>query len=152
MFYNDSLCDTQNIKHTLFIGCVFLLGVIKIIGFALDSSGDVVFQKNKIVMISDKELTAQTIRTVLNTNKNEWFLNTDEGITFSNILVKNPDYDAIKAEVAEGLKQVNEDFMLKSFDYNLGENRKLDIRFEATDGKEDILYSSDTVNLNFGKE
>ena len=123
-----------------------MLGVITITGFALDPWGDVVIQKNKIVMISDKELKAQTIRTVINTNKKEWFLNTDEGITFSNILVKNPDYDTIKAEIVGALQQVDEDLMLKSFDYTLNKNRELDIRFEATDGTEDILYS--TVDLN----
>ena len=123
-----------------------MLGVITITGFALDPWGDIVIQKNKIVMISDKALKAQTIRTVLNTNKKEWFLNTDEGITFSNILVKNPDYDAIKAEVVGALNQVDENLMLKSFDYTLSKDRQLDIRFEATDGTEDIVYS--TVDLN----
>lgn len=121
-------------------------------GFALDSSGDVVVQKNKIVMISDKALTLQTVRTVIGTNKGEWFLNTDEGINFDNMLGKNPDYDAIKGEVAQGLSQVNEDLMLKNFDYSLNENRKLDINFEATDGTEDIIYNSETVNLEFSSD
>ena len=116
-------------------------------GFALDPDGDVVIQKNKIVMINDKNLTAQTIRTILNTNKGEWFLNTEEGINFKNIFVKNPDYDTIKSEVAAGLVQVNEDLMLKSFKCELGKDRKLSLDFEATDGAEDIVYNSDTVNL-----
>ncbi len=116
-------------------------------GFALDSNGDVVIQKNKIVMIKDKALTLQKIRTILSTNKNEWFLNTDEGINFSNIFVKNPDYDTIKGEIAAGLSQVDEDLLLKSFAYTLGKDRKLDVKFEASDGSEDIIYNSETVNL-----
>ena len=88
-------------------------------GFALDSNGDIVIQKNKIVMVKDKDLTLQTIRTILSTNKNEWFLNTDEGIDLSKIFVKNPDYDTIKGEVATGLSQIDEDLLIKGFDYSL---------------------------------
>lgn len=121
-------------------------------GFALDHNGDVVIQKNKIVMISDKALTLQTVRSIIGTNKGEWFLNTDEGINFDNLHGKNPDYDAIKGEIAQGLSQVNEDLMLKSFDCSLDENRKLDINFEASDGTEDIIYNSETVNLEFSSD
>lgn len=121
--------------------------MFKIIGFALDSSGDVVIQKNRIVTIKDKDLKLQTIRTILNTNKNEWFLNTDEGINFANIFVKDPDFDTIKGEIAQGLSQVDEDLLLKSFDCTLSKDRKLDVKFEASDGTEDIIYNSETVNL-----
>ena len=40
-------------------------------------------------MIEGSDLTAQTVRTVLSTNKGEWFGNPDEGINFRNILGKN---------------------------------------------------------------
>lgn len=126
----------------------FVLGVITIKGFALDAQGDVVIQKHKIVMIEDKALKLQTIRTVLNTNKKEWFMNSDEGINFQNIFVKNPDYDVIKSEIAGGLVQVDENLMLKSFKYELDKERRLKLDFEATDGSEDIIYNSDTVNLD----
>ena len=125
----------------------FVLGVITIKGLALDEQGDVVIQKQKIVMIEDKALKLQTIRTTLNTNKGEWFMNTDEGINFQNIFVKNPDYDVIKSEIADGLVQVDENLMLKSFKYELDKERRLKLDFEATDGSEDIIYNSDTVNL-----
>lgn len=108
------------------------------IGFALDQNGDVVIQNNKIVMVSDNELTRQTMRTVVGTNNGEWFLNTDEGINFKNILVKNPDYDVIKGEVTDGIKQVDKDFVLNSFDYSLDKNRNLKIDFEATNGNNTI--------------
>jgi len=45
-------------------------------------------RSGKIEMISDTELTAQKVRTVLNTNKGEWFGNLDEGIDLWKILGK----------------------------------------------------------------
>lgn len=57
-------------------------------GFMLDEQGDVVIQKGEIQMIHGKELTAQTIKSVLGTQKGEWFLNWDEGINLDNILGK----------------------------------------------------------------
>lgn len=58
-------------------------------GFLLDSNGDVVIENNKIVMIDGQNLKAQTVRTLLGTNKGEWFGNEEEGISFKNILGKN---------------------------------------------------------------
>ena len=57
--------------------------------FKLDSNGDVVIKNGNIAMVDGAELTAQTVRTLLGTNKGEWFGNLDEGISFKNILGKN---------------------------------------------------------------
>ena len=57
-------------------------------GFKLNENGDVVIANDEIELISDDELTQQTIKTVLNTNKGEWFANKDEGINFRAILGK----------------------------------------------------------------
>ena len=54
-------------------------------GFALDNNGDVIIEKNKIKMIDGVDLINQTVKTVLGTNKTEWFLNIDEGIDFNSI-------------------------------------------------------------------
>ena len=54
-------------------------------GFALDNNGDVIIEKNKIKMIDGVDLINQTVKTVLGTNKTEWFLNVDEGIEFNNL-------------------------------------------------------------------
>lgn len=56
-------------------------------GFQL-KNGDVVIENNEIQMVSDAELIRQTVETVLNTNKGEWFFDEDEGINFDNILGK----------------------------------------------------------------
>ena len=54
-------------------------------GFALDNNGDVIIEKNKIKMIDGVDLINQTVKTVLGTNKTEWFLNVDGGIEFNNL-------------------------------------------------------------------
>ena len=56
-------------------------------GFQL-KNGDVLIEKNEIQMISGAELLCQTVKSVLNTNKGEWYFDEDEGIEFSNILGK----------------------------------------------------------------
>jgi hypothetical protein len=55
-------------------------------GFKLDSSGDIIINNNTIEMISGNELLAQTVRTLLGTNKGEWALNEQEGINHRNII------------------------------------------------------------------
>lgn len=59
-------------------------------GFKLNN-GDVVIENGVIQMTSGGDLLRQTVETVLNTNKGEWWLNPDEGINFSNILGKHTD-------------------------------------------------------------
>lgn len=56
-------------------------------GFSL-TDGDLTITNNEIDMIEDDNLTAQTIRCVLSTNKGEWFFDEEEGIDFDNIFGK----------------------------------------------------------------
>lgn len=48
--------------------------------------GDLVITNNEIELVEGKELTRQTIQSVLSTNKGEWKFDTEEGINFYNIL------------------------------------------------------------------
>lgn len=57
-------------------------------GFALDEHGDVVIQNGEIQMVYGANLTAQTVKSVLSTQKGEWFLDANEGINRDNILGK----------------------------------------------------------------
>lgn len=57
--------------------------------FLLDNNGDVVIKGSDILMVEGSELLAQKVRTVLGTNKGEWFANEDEGIDNRVILGKN---------------------------------------------------------------
>lgn len=51
-------------------------------------SDNLVVNKKEIEMVSGNELTAQTIQSVLSTNKGEWIFDENEGINFANILGK----------------------------------------------------------------
>ena len=62
--------------------------MIIIKGFALDDKGDLIIENGDIQMAHGAELTKQTIKTVLGTQKGEWFLNWDEGINHNEILGK----------------------------------------------------------------
>lgn len=98
--------------------------------FKLDSNGDVVIKNNDIALIEGNDLLLQTIKTILGTNKREWFLNLNEGITFSNILKKKPDKEAIRNEIMSGLIQVDETLCLTNFDYEV-DDRNLLVKFTA---------------------
>lgn len=110
-------------------------------GFKLNDSGDVVLAKNDIGIVEGSELIRQTVQTVLSTNKNEWSFNNDEGIYFKKIIVKNPDMDLIKNEIVEGLKQVDETFVLTEFSY-LVKSRNLLINFSAVNSNGETISSS----------
>jgi len=100
-------------------------------GFKLNSNGDIVIS-NDIELVSDDELTRQTLQTVLQTNKGEWWFNKAEGINFNNILVKNPNYEIMKAEIANGIIQVNSSIQLQELNFNFDRKmRKLKISFTA---------------------
>lgn len=111
-------------------------------GFKVNSDGDLIID-NDIEMTNDMDLIRQTIQTVLGTNKGEWFFNVDEGINFDNILTKKPDYDVIRNEIAQGVKQVDSYYELLEFNYHLDKNtRKLCIDFSVSNKKNQIVKSS----------
>lgn len=102
-------------------------------GFALNSDGDVLIENNEITMVYAEDLIRQTVETVLGTNKGEWSLNIEEGITFSNILGKQQDEDVIKNEIYQGLLQVDDTFEITNFSCEFDRvKRKLIISFIAT--------------------
>lgn len=62
--------------------------MVNIKGFALAENGDLLIENGAIQMVHGAELTKQTIKTVLGTQKGEWFLNWEEGINHNEILGK----------------------------------------------------------------
>ena len=98
-------------------------------GFKMNN-GDVVISNGKIEMVDGNELLRQTVKSILQTNKGEWFLNETEGINFRAILKKMPDFDEIRSEVLDGLTQVDETFTLDRFNYEVTE-RNLAVSFAA---------------------
>lgn len=115
------------------------------IGFELDENGDVLIENNQIQMINGDELIPQTLKSVIGTNKGEWFLNEDEGITFENILGKFVDEDIIKSEIEEGLSQIDSTFSITEFSYEFNnDKRKLYVSFSAVNDDGTIINGENT--------
>lgn len=101
--------------------------------FLLDENGDVVIRDNQIQMVYDKELEMQTVRQVVGTKLGEWFKNKEEGMDFSVLLVKNPNWDLIRDAINTAIKQVDEDFEIIDFEYEMV-GRKVNITFTYGSG------------------
>lgn len=115
------------------------------IGFKLDEKGDVLIENNQIQMVSGDEFIKQTVQSVIGTNKGEWFLNEDEGITFENILGKFVDEDIIKTEIEEGLLQIDESFSITQFSCKFNsEKRKLEVSFSAVNDDGTVIEGENT--------
>lgn len=109
------------------------------LGIALDNNGDAIITAGKLKMTSGTDFIAQTVRQVLRTNLGEWWLNKEEGIDFSCILCKKPNYEQIEDNVRRGLMQVDETLELTSFECNLDKNRMLIITFTAKNSKNETI-------------
>ena len=94
-------------------------------GFML-KDGDLSISNGEIDMVEGAELTAQTIGSVLSTNKGEWLFNAEEGIDFDVILGKQ----RVKpnSSTAKDTYYLSEISSLKSNDNALAEKlrRRLD--------------------------
>ena len=111
--------------------------------FMLDENGDVIIKGGEIQLVSGNELLLQKVKTVLGTNKKEWFLNPDEGITFSNILKKSPNMDIVRNEVLSALIQVDDTFYMTEFNYEVV-GRTLKIHFVAKNSNDEIVIGDYT--------
>ena len=94
----------------------------------MNSTGDLLIENNEIQMIEGEELLRQTVQSIIETNKGEWFTDWDEGVNFSNILGKGITEEMIKAEIEDGLKQVDETLNITDFNMSLNE-RVLTVKF-----------------------
>lgn len=74
-------------------------------GFMLDRNGDVVIEHGELRFTEGDDLKRQTIERVLGTNKGEWFLNSDEGVVFADMLCKNPPDEVFRDNVIDALGQ-----------------------------------------------
>lgn len=84
-------------------------------GFKLDSNGDVMLENGKISIVSGTDLMAQTLKTVIGTNKGEWFMNDDEGIDFDSVIGKGITEDMQRAEIIDACGQVDQNLQLTEF-------------------------------------
>jgi phage baseplate assembly protein W len=67
--------------------------------------GDLVFENGDIVMVDEDEELIQSVQTILQTNKGEWFLNTDFGLDRSQLLAKRFDEALATDAIAEAIAQ-----------------------------------------------
>lgn len=99
---------------------------------ALDSTGDIFIQNNSLQMVDGNELLRQKVQEVLNTNKGEWFFDWEQGIEFSRILGKGVTEEAVRAEIEDGLRQVDENLYISDFSMTV-KGRELTVEFIAAD-------------------
>lgn len=94
-------------------------------------------------MASGNELLRQTVESVLQTNKKEWFLNWQEGINIYNLLGKRKSDEIIENEILQGLLQVDSSFVIEDFSIIEEEGRNMKIYFTArTSSGESITVSN----------
>ena len=109
-------------------------------GFLLDENNDIVIQNGKFVMIEDTKLKSQTLRTILETEKGEWFRNADEGIDHSFMIGKGITKDMQRTQVEEACLQVDENLHVSAFYSETDKKtRHAIIKFVATDKNNDEI-------------
>lgn len=102
----------------------------------MDSTGDVLIENNEIQMVEGNELLRQTVQSIIETNKGEWFEDWDEGIEFSNILGKGVTEEMVIAEIEDGLQQVDENLNISNFEMSV-KGRVLTVKFTCADEEND---------------
>ena len=106
--------------------------------FMLDEkNGELVFQKGKIPLVSDKQLVAQKARQVLRTQIGEWEYDKEEGINRYSMLTKNPNDEEIEDNIRSGLLQIDEDFRITNYSRQEQSDRHSEIFVTATDGADE---------------
>lgn len=118
-------------------------------GFELfkDENGrfDVFMPSKSISLTSGNKLLTQTIESVLQTNKREWQYDTEEGIDFRQILIKNPNFETIKNEIRQAIYKIDDTLEMTDFSYSLNKtNRHADISvtLQTSDGDNLVLNTT----------
>ncbi|MFP7414370.1 DUF2634 domain-containing protein [Priestia filamentosa] len=101
--------------------------------------GDLVIEDNNLIMVEDDEELAQSVKSVLQTRKGEFFLDEEHGMSFDNILGKVADQAATRDDIIEAVSQ--EERIRSVTDVSFSDNPKTRIRevkmtLEKEDGAE----------------
>lgn len=67
--------------------------------------GDIVIDNGDIVMVEDDEELAQSIQSILQTRKGEFFLEPDHGLSFDNLLGKQANQHEARDDIIEAVSQ-----------------------------------------------
>ncbi|MNL09825.1 hypothetical protein D3C87_1306000 [compost metagenome] len=94
----------------------------------LDETGDIQFE-----LITGAEELAQCCRIGIGTNKGEWFLNPDAGITFGKFLGKEINEADMRDELTAGLLQEERIAAVEEIDFTINrKSRTMLVTFAAT--------------------
>lgn len=107
--------------------------------FALDESGDIVIESSDIALVYDQQQEIQKIRQVLGTKLGEWEYDPNEGIDFDALLQKHPDSSRIQETIQNGLREINENYVLQECSYGV-EAHILKIKVSAQDQEPMEIY------------
>ncbi len=95
--------------------------------------GDLVIEENDFVMVSDDEELKQCCEIQLGTNKGEWFLDPDMGLTAMNFVGKTVSEDVMCAEIHEELFKEERIQTVENITFIRNTKKRVqDISFEAT--------------------
>ena len=116
----------------------------------LDQDGDAVIVDNQLQLIEGIDLIAQTVKQVLGTNIGEWFGDNEEGIDFSVILTKNPNFDLIQDTINTAVQQVADGLGVEletdNFTFEV-KGRELAVSFTLTVGGNEEETTTISVTL-----
>ena len=103
-------------------------------------NGDVVIGNHDVQLVSGKELTMQKIQLILGTNQGEWLLDENEGINFRVILTKHPSEEEILSTLREGLKQVDDSFIITDYKFTtVGRKMFIELAIQGGNGDEYVV-------------
>ena len=100
----------------------------------LSETGDILMSASgNLVMVEGTEEIAQCCHIGTGTNKGEWFLNPDMGITFSKFLGKQINEEEMREELTQGLMQEERIQSVDLIKFTVEKNsRTLLVTFDAT--------------------
>lgn len=106
----------------------------------LDSGGDLVLENGELQVVGEKDELIQTFKILLQTNKNEWFLNPTMGFDYSVVLgAKEVNEEEIMVALHDVVDQMDEIDRFEELDiyFDRGK-RKLTMEFKiiTVDGEE----------------
>lgn len=98
--------------------------------------GDLVFENGDVVMVEGDEELAQSLQSVFQTRKGEWFLNENHGLDRSPFLVKNFDEALATDAIAEATTQEERIQRIENVSFKReGRSLTVDATFIKEDGQ-----------------
>ena len=111
----------------------------------LTDDGDVDLTGGQINFLTNEDAIVQNIKSLLSIRRGEWFLNTDLGLSHDNLLVKAPDLTILDLDIREAISQESEILTVENVDIEIGEDRRVNISFQARLREDQTITGEVTV-------